>query len=129
MNIEGKDNVMAINARFAQEAAQLVAGAIEERIKAAFKAVLEQNWIEQHQMKLFQAALAGVLMTCEKDDEDWKQIVDSIEALRNVGAFLSLTSIGFKCDMPPLGSHVTLPLYEWWHEVFKATTPKIKIIQ
>lgn len=127
MNVEGKDNIMAINATLGASAAKKTVGTLEDRVKASMRAVLEGNWMETKQVKLFQAAIAGALMTCETGDEDWTRISDSLDALRKVGAFLELAKIGFKADMPELGAQSPLPLYEWWHAVFASTTPKIKV--
>jgi hypothetical protein len=129
MSEKGLTNVMMINAEYGAEAARATVGTLEDRVKASMRAVLEENWMDRKQMTLFQAAMAGALMSCDSGDGDWHQIVDSLEALRKVGAFLELAKIGFKADMPPLGMNATLPLYVWWHEVFAATKTKIPVTE
>lgn len=124
-----KDNIMAINATIGARAAAETVGTIEDRTKASMRAVLEGNWMETRQVKLFGAAMAGVLMTCETGDEDYARIVETLDALRKVGAFLELAKIGFQADIPTLGARATLPLYEWWHDVFAVTKTKIEVAE
>lgn len=120
-------NFMNINATLAAEAAKKVVGTLEDRVKEAMREAIRENWLETQQMPLFLAALGGVLTTCEEGDEDYQQLVDSLDALRKVGALLELAKLGFQADTPKLGMNVTLPLYEWWHEVFRSTPSKIKL--
>lgn len=120
-----KGNPMSINAMFGFNAAKETVGTIEDRVKASMRAVLENNYLENEQRRLFQASIAGALMTCETGDHDWHQLVDSMDAVYKVGAFLEVVKLGFKAGAPALGEHVTLPLVEWWHEVFAVTKSKV----
>jgi hypothetical protein len=113
------DAVLAINAALAADAVKEATG-LENKIKAAMRAVIDKSWMDTNDDSMMRAALAAVLLDVGKDSPDYQRVVDSVEALRKFSAFLAASQAGLSVDiesvLPKEGDDPALPLVKWWHE-------------
>lgn len=93
------------------------------------RAVIQENWLEQKEESLFRAAVAGVLMTVEKDGDEWNLISESMRALMTLSSFMACKMSGIQVSLPQYAVTPPLPLYSWWTDVMNDPNvkPKIKL--
>lgn len=115
--------VMSINAQLAARDVKEAVG-LENKIKAGMRAVIRENWMDTNDDSMMRAALAAVLTDVGKDSPEYQRVVDSMDALRKLSAFLNAARAGLRVDIadaiPKEGEEPPLPLMAWWHEAKSA---------
>jgi hypothetical protein len=111
--------LISINAQLAERDVKAATG-LENKIKAAMRAVLRENWMDTNDDSMMRAALAAVMLDVGKESEDYQRIVSSVEALRKFSAFLNAAQAGLSVDitsaLPAEDAEPPLPFVKWWHE-------------
>ncbi len=109
------DGVLAINSSIGCEASKNVQG-LENKVRASMKAVISGNWMETKDEALFRAGIGGALLDIGVDSDDGKKLLNSVEALKQLSAFITASQAGLSVSPPDVPEDI-LPLMGWWHEV------------
>lgn len=115
--MEANMAVMSINAQLAKRDVEEAVG-LENKIKAAMKAVLRENWMDTNDDSMMRSALAAVLLNVGQDSEDGKTLLRSMDALRKLSAILTAAQAGLSVNL----EHMDMPeepylaLIPWWNE-------------
>jgi hypothetical protein len=111
--------VMIINAQIVREDVAAVAG-LENKIKAAMKAIIHKNWMDTNDNSMMRAALAAVLLDVGQDSEDGKLLLRTMDGLRKLSAIIAAAQAGLSVNLEesdvPKEDDKLLPLISWWHE-------------
>ena len=107
--------ILALNAPAGMEASKKETG-LENKCKAAMKAVIKTDWNCSSDDTLFRCALAGVFQDVGQDSEDGQLLLRSAEHLKRLSAFLNACQAGLSVDVPEVEEEI-VPLMGWWHEV------------
>lgn len=115
--------LIAINAQLAERDVKAATG-LENKIKAAMRAVVRENWMDTNDDSMMRAALAAVMLDVGKDSPEYARIVASVDSLRKFSAFLTAAQAGVSVDLdsvlPKEDAEQPLPLIAWWHEAKEA---------
>ena len=110
--------ILTINANLCMDASKAEVG-LEAKCKAAMRAVREKNWMERadNDDALLRAAVGGVLLDVGSHSEDGKRLIEGLDALRKLSAFLAAAQAGINAEFPEMDeANPPIPLLGWWHE-------------
>lgn len=116
--------VISINAQLAAEDVKAAVG-LENKIKAAMKAVILKNWMDTNDDSMMRAALAAVLLDVGKDSAEGKRLLQEIDILKRMNALLTMNQQGIPMTMDTAFSGIDieevskgprLPLLAMWKE-------------
>ena len=102
--------VMSINAQLAARDVKEAVG-LENKIKAGMRAVIRENWMDTNDDSMMRAALAAVLTDVGKDSPEYQRVVDSMDALRKLSAFLNAARAGLRVDIADVQKALCEALY------------------
>lgn len=109
------DGVISVNATFAKTASQAAEG-LEAKIKAAMRAVLDNDFLAATDDQQIRAACGGVLLDVGEASAAGQRIIKSIDATRQACAFLSAATAGLNVQ-PPTPDPDAMPLVRWFMEI------------
>src|SRR3954470_24275984 len=99
--------VMSINAQLAERDVKAAVG-LENKIKAAMRAVIRENWMDTNDDSTMRSALAAVLLDVGQHSEDGQRITRTMDGLRKLSALLAAAQAGLhvtldEADLPKEG--------------------------
>lgn len=116
--------VISINAQLAAADVKEAVG-LENKIKAAMKAVIRENWMDTNDDSMMRAALAAVLLDVGQDSDDGKRLVKEIDLLKRMNALLTMNQQGIPMtletafsgiDLDEVNKEPRLALLHMWKE-------------
>ena len=106
---------MSFGATVAKSASAKAVG-LEAKVKAAMKAVIEEDLFSMPDHQIINAALCGVLLDIGKDSPDGQLLATSARQMNKVQAWLQAAIAGVAGDPPEVDASVP-PITMWWAEV------------
>lgn len=121
------DAVLSINATIGKRGADDCKGDLEAKVKAAMRAVIDENWMATRDEELFRAGVGGALLSVGLDSDDGRLLERSVQALRRFDAMLNAAQAGLTVDIGEVAKdhEGTVPLMKWWHEIRRGSGSQV----